>query len=119
MGCVAIALVTESTYLGAVELVELDWHTITVDEALQRLSVSPQTGLDTNQAQRRLQTYGKNAISPPKSNMLRKVLEWVLGGFGSLLLAASIVCFVAWYVPPVIPPVYLPTLSLLIAIGSR
>ncbi|RPD63077.1 sodium-potassium ATPase [Lentinus tigrinus ALCF2SS1-6] len=78
------------------ELVELDWHIITVDEALQRLTVSPQTGLDTSQAQRRLQTYGKNAISPPRSNMLRKVLEWVLGGFGSLLLAASIVCFVAW-----------------------
>ena len=30
--------------------------------------------------------------------MLRKVLEWVLGGFGSLLLAASIVCFIAWQV---------------------
>ncbi len=60
--------------------------------------MSPQTGLDTTQAQRRLHTYGKNAISPPKSNVLRKVLEWLLGGFGSLLLAASIVCFVAWYV---------------------
>ena len=30
--------------------------------------------------------------------MFRKVVEWVLGGFGSLLLAASIVCFIAWYV---------------------
>ena len=45
-----------------------------------------------------MQTNGKNQITPPKNNMLRKVLEWLLGGFGSLLLAASIVCFVAWYV---------------------
>ncbi|TBU64935.1 sodium-potassium ATPase [Dichomitus squalens] len=78
------------------ELVALDWHIISVDEALQRLSVSPQTGLDTTQVSRRQQQYGKNAISPPKSNMLRKVLEWVMGGFGSLLLAASVVCFIAW-----------------------
>ena len=82
------------------ELVALDWHIISADEALQRLSVSPETGLDNTQVQRRQQQHGKNAISPPKSNMLRKVLEWVLGGFGSLLLAASIVCFVAWYVYP-------------------
>ncbi|TBU35112.1 sodium-potassium ATPase [Dichomitus squalens] len=78
------------------ELVALDWHIISVDEALQRLSVSPQTGLDTTQVSRRQQQYGKNAISPPKSNMLRKVLEWVMGGFGSLLLTASVVCFIAW-----------------------
>ncbi|KAI0735310.1 sodium-potassium ATPase [Earliella scabrosa] len=81
------------------DLISLDWHTISVDETLQRLSVSPQTGLDTAQAQRRLHAYGKNAISPPKNNMWRKVIEWFLGGFGSLLLAASIVCFVAWCVP--------------------
>lgn len=80
----------------APELSSLDWHTITVDEALQRLSVSPQTGLDTVQAQRRIQLNGKNAITPPRSNMWRKVLEWFFGGFGSLLFAASIVCFIAW-----------------------
>ncbi|TFK33627.1 sodium-potassium ATPase [Crucibulum laeve] len=78
------------------DLISLDWHKISVDEAFQRLGVSPKTGLETVQAQRRLQVNGKNVISPPKSNTLRKVLEWVLGGFGSLLLAASIVCFIAW-----------------------
>ena len=82
-----------------IELVSLDWHLIIVEEALQRLSVSPQTGLAPTQVQRRIQTYGKNVITPPKNNMLRKVLEWFLGGCGSLLLAASIVCFVAWCVP--------------------
>lgn len=78
------------------ELSSLDWHKISTEEALSRLSVSPKTGLDKAQAHRRLQTHGKNVISPPKSNMVRKLLEWILGGFGSLLLAASIVCFVAW-----------------------
>lgn len=78
------------------ELVSLDWHKISTEEALRRLGVSPVTGLDTTQAQRRLKTGGKNVISPPKNNYFRKVLEWVLGGFGSLLLVASIVCFIAW-----------------------
>ncbi|OCH96530.1 sodium-potassium ATPase [Obba rivulosa] len=78
------------------ELHMLDWHKISVDEVLQRLNVSPKTGLDTTQAQRRLQAAGKNIISPPPKKWLRKILGWLLGGFGSLLLAASIVCFIAW-----------------------
>ncbi|OBZ73885.1 Sodium/potassium-transporting ATPase subunit alpha [Grifola frondosa] len=45
------------------ELSSLDWHKISADEALQRLNVSPQTGLESAQAQRRLQANGKNAIS--------------------------------------------------------
>jgi sodium/potassium-transporting ATPase subunit alpha len=79
-----------------IEIADLDWHKISVDEALARQSVSPKAGLDKAQAQRRLQQNGKNVISPPKSNLWRKVIEWVFGGFGSLLLAASIVCFIAW-----------------------
>ncbi|KAF8811093.1 sodium-potassium ATPase [Phlegmacium glaucopus] len=78
------------------ELSSLDWHKISAEEALTRLAVSPKTGLDKPQFQRRLKQHGKNVISPPKSNMFRKVFGWVFGGFGSLLLAASIVCFVAW-----------------------
>ncbi|KAF9554795.1 sodium-potassium ATPase [Agrocybe pediades] len=78
------------------EISSLDWHKISTEEALSRLSVSPTTGLEKAQAQRRLETYGKNIISPPPSNVFRKVVEWILGGFGSLLLAASVVCFIAW-----------------------
>ncbi|KAI1791319.1 sodium-potassium ATPase [Ganoderma leucocontextum] len=89
--------VSEAIRSNAVkDLISLDWHTISVDEALQRLSVSPQTGLDSSQVQRRQQDFGKNVISPPRRNILRKLLEWVLGGFGSLLLVASILCFVSW-----------------------
>ncbi|KAF5309044.1 hypothetical protein D9619_013557 [Psilocybe cf. subviscida] len=78
------------------ELANLDWHKLSIEETLSRLSVSPKTGLESSQVERLQKFHGKNVISPPKSNMIRKVLEWVLGGFGSLLLAASIVCFIAW-----------------------
>ncbi len=79
------------------DLSELDWHHVSVDEALRRLAVAPKTGLDAAQAQRRTTQYGANQISPPPKRMLRKVIGWVFGGFGSLLLAASVVCFLAWY----------------------
>ncbi|TFY54358.1 hypothetical protein EVG20_g9732, partial [Dentipellis fragilis] len=78
------------------DLINLDWHKITSDEALRRLGVSPKTGLDSTQAQRRIATHGKNQLSPPPSHTLRRVLGWIFGGFGTLLLAASIVCFIAW-----------------------
>jgi len=78
------------------DLSDLDWHHVSIDEALRRFDVSPKTGIDTPQAQRRVARYGPNQISPPPSRMLRKVLGWVFGGFGSLLLAASVVCFIAW-----------------------
>lgn len=79
-----------------IDLSDLDWHHVSIDEALRRLGVSPKTGIDTTQVQRRVAQYGANQISPPPSRMLRKVLGWVFGGFGSLLLGASIVCFLAW-----------------------
>lgn len=82
------------------DLSELDWHRVSIDEALRRLAVAPKTGLDAAQAQRRTTQYGANQISPPPKRVLRKVIGWVFGGFGSLLLAASVVCFIAWYEIP-------------------
>jgi sodium/potassium-transporting ATPase subunit alpha len=76
---------------------------VSIDEALRRLAVTPKAGLDAAQAQRRAAQFGANQISPPPSRMLRKVIGWVFGGFGSLLLAASIVCFLAWYDPASLP----------------
>ena len=81
------------------DLSELDWHKVSIDEALRRLAVAPKTGLEAAQAQRRAVQFGADRISPPPSRTLLKVLGWVFGGFGSLLLAASIVCFIAWCGP--------------------
>ncbi|KAF6760413.1 sodium-potassium ATPase [Ephemerocybe angulata] len=81
---------------AAKELISLEWHKISVDEVLQRQGVSPVTGLETVQAQRRLNLSGANTLSKPRSNLGKKILEWCLGGFGSLLLIGSIICFIAW-----------------------
>ncbi|KAG9123731.1 hypothetical protein FRC07_014132, partial [Ceratobasidium sp. 392] len=82
---------------GAVkELSDLTYHTQSEQDILTLFSVSPNVGLDSAQAQRRLATNGPNALSPPPSRAFRKAMEWIFGGFGSLLLAASIVCFIAW-----------------------
>ena len=70
---------------------------MSVDEALRRLAVAPKTGLEAVQAQRRAGQFGANRISPPPKRTLRKVIGWVFGGFGSLLLVASVICFIAWY----------------------
>ncbi|ORY33508.1 hypothetical protein BCR39DRAFT_520515 [Naematelia encephala] len=78
------------------ELADLDWHLISRDEVLQRLGVSPKLGLEAEQAKRRLAQNGPNAVSPPPRNLLRKWFGYVFGGFGSLLLVASVLCFIAW-----------------------
>ncbi|OCF38203.1 hypothetical protein I316_00428 [Kwoniella heveanensis BCC8398] len=82
---------------GAVkDLADLDWHRLTVDEITQRLSVNPKVGLDSEQVKRKTAKYGPNAVSPPRNNIFLKWVGYVLGGFGSLLLIASILCFIAW-----------------------
>lgn len=40
--------------------------------------------------------YGKNSISPPPSNWLRKLFGYFFGGFCSLLWFASIICYISW-----------------------
>ena len=47
--------------------------------------------------ERKLKEYGKNTITPPPKNILLKIAKYILGGFGTLLLVASIVCFISWY----------------------
>jgi sodium/potassium-transporting ATPase subunit alpha len=73
------------------ELADLTYHTQSEEDILALFSVSPTVGLDSAQAQRRLAANGPNALSPPPSRAFRKAMEWIFGGFGSLLLAASIV----------------------------
>ena len=102
----AEALRQNANLPSRLDLSDLDWHLISIDEALRRLAVAPKTGLESVQAQRRASQFGANKISPPPSRMLRKILGWVFGGFGSLLLAGSVVCFIAWYVHSLFSPVW-------------
>ncbi|KAK9358867.1 hypothetical protein V1504DRAFT_477581 [Lipomyces starkeyi] len=80
----------------AKELSELDWHSLSLSELYTRLSTSAVEGLSIEQVQRRLAEYGKNTPSRPPSHLLRDLFSYCFGGFGSILLIASILVFVSW-----------------------
>jgi magnesium-transporting ATPase (P-type) len=84
-------LLTTSTDLN-----DLEWHTVTSDELVQRLSTSLTSGLSADQIKRRLQQYGRNAPSPPKSNLAMQIFGYFFKGFGGILLVAAILVFIAW-----------------------
>ncbi|KAI0376177.1 calcium ATPase [Hypomontagnella monticulosa] len=78
------------------DLSELEWHTISTDEALRRLSASVTDGLSEEQVARRVKEYGRNAPSPPKSRAIQKYLGYFFKGFGPVLLVGAILVFVSW-----------------------
>ncbi len=57
-------------------------HEVPLDELLKVLRTSPETGLSTSEAQRRLQVHGPNAIPKVKRNWFRvyiaPLLEWLI-----------------------------------------
>jgi sodium/potassium-transporting ATPase subunit alpha len=63
---------------------------------LGRLSSSIKQGLSTEQVTRKLKEHGRNVLTPPTSRWFRKTIGYLFGGFGSILLTASILVFVAW-----------------------
>ncbi|KAK2014604.1 Na,H/K antiporter P-type ATPase [Colletotrichum eremochloae] len=80
----------------ATELSELEWHTLSVDEILRRQSSSLADGLSSDQVQRRMAHYGKNAPSPAPTNHTKRILGYFFKGFGTVLLVAAILVFIAW-----------------------
>ncbi|WRT70258.1 uncharacterized protein IL334_007253 [Kwoniella shivajii] len=82
--------------VAAKDIAELEWHNLSVDEVLQRLSVNPKAGLDEQQVKRKLSQFGPNEVKPPKDNQFMKWINYIFGGFGSLLMIASVLCFIAW-----------------------
>ncbi|KAK4222517.1 hypothetical protein QBC38DRAFT_80396 [Podospora fimiseda] len=78
------------------DLADLEWHTISPDEAIRRLSTSPEQGLSQDQIKRRTTEYGKNTPSPPESHRFKQIFGYFFKGFGSVLLVGSILVFVAW-----------------------
>jgi sodium/potassium-transporting ATPase subunit alpha len=67
-----------------------------VDEVYRRLATGNAQGLSQEQAARRLKEYGKNMMSPPPSQWFKKTIRYLFGGFGTVLLTASILVFIAW-----------------------
>ncbi|KAH7381738.1 hypothetical protein BKA66DRAFT_419220 [Pyrenochaeta sp. MPI-SDFR-AT-0127] len=81
---------------AAVDLADLEWHTLAVHELCRRLSADTDQGLSEDQAKRRITEYGKNKMTPPPSGLLGKLLGYFFGGFGSILLVAGVLVFIAW-----------------------
>ena len=69
---------------------------ITTNEIYTRLSCSPNQGLSSEQAKRRLTEYGKNTPSPPPTHRVQQLFGYFFKGFGSILLVGSILVFIAW-----------------------
>lgn len=88
--------VTRVKEKAAVELANLEWHRISLDELYRRLSVSSNQGLSDEQAKRRIGEYGKNKVSPPRSDLFGRIMGYFFGGFGSILLVACVLVFISW-----------------------
>jgi sodium/potassium-transporting ATPase subunit alpha len=74
---------------------QIDAHTLPVDLVYQRFSTSPTLGLESPAVARLTQTFGKNIISPPKTQYWKKVLNYIFGGFNFLMWIAFIVTIVS------------------------
>ena len=74
---------------------QIDVHTLSVDLVYQRFSTSPTLGLESPAIARLTQSFGKNIISPPKTQYWKKVLNYIFGGFNFLMWIAFIVTIVS------------------------
>ena len=74
---------------------QIDVHNIPVDSVYQRFSTSPTLGLESPAVDCLTQTFGKNVISPPKSQYWKKVLNYIFVGFNFLMWIAFIVTLVS------------------------
>lgn len=78
------------------DLADLEWHTLKVEQVTTRLNSSLNDGLSEEQVKDRLQRYGKNAPSPPPTHHFKTYMGYFFKGFGSILLVASVLVFIAW-----------------------
>jgi len=76
---------------------ELDVHSVELDELCKRFSTNVNSGLTKRQAEEGYRTHGPNALTPPPTTP-----EWIkfcqnlFGGFALLLWFGAILCFIAY-----------------------
>ncbi|OQV18353.1 Sodium/potassium-transporting ATPase subunit alpha [Hypsibius exemplaris] len=76
---------------------QMDDHIIPVEELFNKLDVDPKTGLNDDEAAKRLARDGKNMLTPPKKvPEIVKLLHEFVGGFSPLLEVGAILCFIAY-----------------------
>ncbi|EST06947.1 P-type ATPase, A domain protein [Kalmanozyma brasiliensis GHG001] len=74
----------------------LDFHTVSPDALAQRFNVSPDAGLDSPAAARRLERNGKNVLTQKKNKYWKKLFNYTFGGFCSILWIGVIIFFISW-----------------------
>lgn len=75
---------------------KLEYHTLDVATVVQHLDSSQTLGLMSEDVAARLARDGKNALPRRRQNYLKKVFEYVFGGFCSVLWVGVIVFFICW-----------------------
>jgi len=81
---------------AAAELGDLQWHTLSVNEVETRLSTSLKQGLSREQVERKQKEFGKNTPSKPPSDLFSRVMGYMFGGFGSVLLIGGILVTITY-----------------------
>ncbi|KAL2135335.1 hypothetical protein VTI74DRAFT_8988 [Chaetomium olivicolor] len=78
------------------DLADLEWHTITPEEAIRRLSTSAKQGLSQDQIKRRTVEFGKNMPPPAETHRFKQLFGYFFKGFGGILFVGAILVFIAW-----------------------
>ena len=81
---------------AAIELTNLEWHRISVDEIAKRLGTSASVGLTSSAAKDVLAKNGPNKPTPVSNKWAQRIFWYIFGGFGSLLITAAILTFISW-----------------------
>ena len=82
----------------AVDFSKVDEHIVSIEILLNRLSVTSTQGLSTFAANQLLQEQGHNVLPSKKPKYFKKLLNYVFGGFCSILWVGVIIFFICWYV---------------------
>jgi sodium/potassium-transporting ATPase subunit alpha len=75
---------------------DLEWHTLSVNDVQTQLSTSLVQGLAKEQVDMKAKEFGKNIPSKPPSDLFSRVMGYLFGGFGSVLLIGAILVTITY-----------------------
>ena len=78
------------------DVIETDYHKITLDQLQHDLATSISDGLDESKAAQLLAKNGFNRISQKSKNPIFKLVGYLFTGFCGLIWVAAIICILAW-----------------------
>eukprot|EP00731_Ephydatia_muelleri_P006443 Em0003g691a len=85
--------------------IRMDEHTIPLEELLTRLGTNIKSGLTNGEARSRLNTRGRNALTPPKQTPeIIKFLKNMTGGFSLLFAAGAVLSLIAYGIQEAVAP---------------